>query len=365
MHIVLTAKFYGAANALVSPAKELLRRGHDITVYATGNDAEAKGFQDLPVQRITTSDFSRLVQGYDVVVTGLSGYTSPDGQFVQAATKAGIPVVSIADQNSGYVDRLGSDPRRLPTVIAVMDEECKKTLESQLDVKIGAEAVKRVRVVGWTAFDRYAELRDTFTEEARVALLTGIGIDPESIIYVHFTQNMHPDCVYMSHFPHPREKKQEEFDYELDVAKKTFEAASDLGLKLVVKPHPGEEFDYTKEQADHHGFLFVPRCNTQLLVLVAYSVTAGRSTCLTEATLLDRNTGGLLPDMGAEWVSPFPPLMLGAIPYTQTWEGIKDVLAQVTSKDEAVLRKLKEDRKKFSVDGNTSKRLVDIIEELC
>jgi hypothetical protein len=163
-------------------------------------------------------------------------------------------------------------------------------------------------------------------------------------------------------------EKVKDFLYEQRVTQFTFEAASDLGLKLVVKPHPGEEFDknYTKELADRHGFTFIPAraCNTQQLMLAAYSVTAGRSTCLTESTLLDRNTGGLIPDMGEEWVSPFPPMALGAIPYTQEWQGIKGVLEQVSSRDEEVVRRLAENRRKFSVDGKASKRLADLVEEI-
>ena len=42
-------------------------------------------------------------------------------------------------------------------------------------------------------------------------------------------------------------------------------------------------------------------------------------------------------------------------------ERIKDVLSQVTSKDEEVVRKLAADRK-FSVDGKASKRLADLVE---
>ena len=144
------------------------------------------------------------------------------------------------------------------------------------------------------------------------------------------------------------------------------EISGDLGLNLVVKPHPGEEFkvNYTRELAYRHGFKFIhPKaCDTLELILSAYSVTAGRSTCLTEATLLDKNTGGILPDIEEKEISAFPPLVSGAIPYTQKWNGIKDILGQVTSKDERILKKLSEDRKKFSVDGKASHRLVDLIE---
>ena len=99
-------------------------------------------------------------------------------------------------------------------------------------------------------------------------------------------------------------------------------------------------------------------------MLAAYSVTAGRSTCLAEATLLDRNTGGIIPDMGVHWITPFPPMALGAIPYATGWDGIKSVLEAVTSKDAKVLQELAKNRKKFSVDGKASERLADLVEDL-
>ena len=179
---------------------------------------------------------------------------------------------------------------------------------------------------------------------------------------------MHPDNDYMSRVDRPYGQKVREFLYELGVTQFTFEAASDLGLKLVVKPHPGEEFDrnYTQELADWHGFTYISAkaCTSQQLMLAAYSVTAGRSTCLTEAVLLDKNVGGIIPDLGEEAISPFPPLALKAIPYTQEWEEIKGVLEQVTSKDENIVKSLAENRKKFSVDGKASKRLADLIEDI-
>ena len=370
MRILITAKQYGPANTLLSPAREMLKRGHCVTIYATGNDNETKGFQDLQTQRVapTGDDFSKLVQDYDVVLTGLSGFTSPDGHFIRAALSQNIPVIGVADQDGNYIERLGKEPQYLPTVIALMSGDCKKTLENQLNQETGREAVKRSRIIGWPAFDRYANLRENFESQIRTKLLQGIGINPDGAIYVHFTQNMDPDCLYMSQVPRSREYKTKEFQYEMRVTKAAFQAASDLGIKLVVKPHPGEKYEinHTKELTDSHGFTFIPasECNTQQLMLAANSVTAGRSTCLTEATLLDKNTGGLIPEMGNEWVSPFPPMKLRAIPYTQEWQGIKNIMNQVTSNKESVVRKLAEDRKKFSVDGNASNRLANLVESL-
>ncbi len=376
MKVLVTAKQRGSTNALAPVAKELIARGHEVRIYATGNETEAAGFQGLEYRFLDFSFkdlteelfYSSVVRHYEAIVVGLSGYNTPDGHFVRAANALKIPVVAVNDQNASYKLRLGENPRDLPTLMGVMDEECINTARKELNGEMGEETAKRCRVVGWPAFDHYMEIRNKFTLEDKTNLLFDLGINPEKETYVHFTQSIHPLSAYAQRLGEPFDKAVKEFLYEQGVAQFTFEAASDLGLRLVVKPHPGEEFgrNYTKELADRHGFIYIlaRACNTQRLILAAGAVTAGRSTCLTEATLLDRNTGGIIPDMGEEWIKPFPPLALEAIPYTQTWEEIPEVLKKVTSSDEAVQKQLAESRKKFSVDGQASKRVADLIESL-
>ena len=365
MNLLFAAKMSGPAQTLVSPIKELIARGHDVTVYATGNEAEARGFQDISYQHVAgIEDYSNLVTGFDAVVTGMSGFQSPDGYFVRAANEEGIPCISVADQDTTYVERLGKEVQNLPTMIAVMNEGCKETMREQLSDSNCSEALARTKVVGWTAFDRYAEIRNGFTYEQRSDLLDRLSL--EGPIYVHFTQNIHPETDYMKRVIRPKLEKKQRFDYELGSTRVLFKAASDLGIKLVVKPHPGEKFstNYTKNLVDQHGFIYLPAsaCSTQELMLAADSVTSGKSTCLAEAALLDKNTGGIVPDI--DDLTPFPSLAVGAIPYADKWEDIPGVLEQVTSPDLRIMLELAEKRKKFSVDGHASERLADLVESL-
>ncbi|MEK6899611.1 MAG: hypothetical protein AABX05_00660 [Nanoarchaeota archaeon] len=366
MKLLLTAKNRGSTNVLAPIARELLQRGHELSIYATGNDNEAAGFNSLTFVRAAADiNYSKLVNGHDAVIIGLSGHQTPDGYFLRAANAKGIPTVAVQDQNSIYALRLGNDPANFPTIIAVMDEECIKTARLEL----GEEAAKRCKIIGWAAFDNYAKLREGFTEQNRESLLHKLGLNPQQPVYFHATQNIHPDTAYMKRLEKPAKEKMNEFLYEYFTTICAFRAASDLGLKLVIKPHPGEEFEhnFTQELAETHGFTYLPAkaCNTQELMLASYSVTAGRSTCLTEATLLDKNTGAFLPDtMGKKWSSASPAVALNAIPVTYDWNGAKDVLELVTSHDERVRQILAGDRKRFSVDGKASQRLADIVESL-
>ena len=373
MKILLTAQQRGSTNALAPIAKELSRRGHDLTIYATGNENEAAGFQDLYYKLISlskeTEDYANLVKDYNAVVVGLSGYYTPDGYFLRAANHQKIPTFAIQCQNSHYLQKLGINPADLPTFLAMIGTGCIDTMRKELPSEMADEAVKSSTIIGWTAFDHYAKLRDNFNQDKKEKILSSLEINPNNPLNLHLTQNIHPSSRYITEKNISFDEWAVRFNYEMGVTRFTFEAASDLGLKLVVKPHPGEEYtiNYTKELADRHGFQYIPAnaCSTQELMLAANSITAGRSTSLTEATLLDRNCGGIIPDIQQEEIDSFPALTLGAIPYTQNWDWIKNILKQVTSQDEAITRQLAKDRLKFSVDGKASKRLADLIENVC
>lgn len=371
MKILLTAKQRGSTNVLAPVARELLQRGHQVTLYATGNETEAAGFNGLPSEKIepNADQYNQLVRGYDAVVLGLSGHQTPDGYFLRAANAAGIPTVAVQDQNSNYVGRLGINPTDLPTILAVMDETCIETARKELGGEMGEAAAKRCRVVGWPAFDHYAILREKFTEQKKEELLSKLELNTNEEVYFHATQNIHPNSKYAQLSSRTSEERMGDFAYELNVTNSMFKAAADMGLKLTVKPHPGEDFErnYTADMAKRYGCIYISAkaCSTQELMLAAYAVSAGRSTCLAEATLLDRNTGAILPgDHGRAWSHACPPVALNAIPVTYDWEEIGKVLSLVASHDKKNSRRLAEDRKKFSVDGKASKRLADLVEEL-
>lgn len=372
MKLLLTAKQRGPVNVLAPLARELQAREHELTIYATGNETEAAGFAGLPYQRIdpTSDQYPSLVYGHDAVITGMSGYNSPDIQFIMAANAKGIPTIAAQDQNSNYIGRLGINPADLPTILAVMDNDCIETARKEFGGEMGDEAAKRARVVGWAAFDNYAKMREEFTEQKREELLHKLKLNPEEPVYFHATQNAHPESAYMQRLSMTPEEKIRIFEYECAVTALVFGAASDIGVRLVVKPHPGEEYhtNFTQDLVGQHDFVYLPAksCNTQELMLASYSVTSGRSSCVTEAALLDRNTGAILPgELGKAWgTTGSPAITLGAIPFTYEWDEARELLSLVTCPLKKIAQKLAEERKKFSVDGNASKRLADLIEGL-
>ena len=121
----------------------------------------------------------------------------------------------------------------------------------------------------------------------------------------------------------------------------------------------------TSRITEFYGHIFLPfqSCNTRDLISSANSITAGRSTVLTEACLLDKNVGAFLPEIENEELEAFPPITAGAIPYTLSWGEIENVFREITSENPQTLNNLAEKRKRFSTDGMASQRLVRLIED--
>jgi len=376
LKIIATAKQLGSVHAIAPVVESLIKKGHDVTVYATGNSNEHLGFRDIPHHKFQPkkSDYPKLVKGFDIAIMGLSGYETPDGYFLRAANQAKIPSIGIQDLDSGYLHRLGNNPENFPTILAVMNKRCLETIANEFRKAgkgdIGKELASRAKIIGWTAFDNYGELKNNFSEEDKKALLKKLNLNHEKKINVHFTQNIHPNSEYMKKITWTLEEKKQDFEYEMKLTEAVFKTASDMKLKLIVKPHPGETFhtNYTLDLVKKHNFIYLPAksCDTKQLIIASNSFTAGRSTCLTEACLLDKNTGGILPDLDYEEIRAFPPIELNAIPYTTSWREpiIASVINLITSNNKKDIQMLAKERKAFSVDGNASKRLVDLIESL-
>ncbi|MBI2102867.1 hypothetical protein HYT55_03445 [Candidatus Woesearchaeota archaeon] len=356
MNILATAKETLAGKSLRTGIHELQARSHAVTIYATGNESEAKGFGDLKYNLVQPSpeDINRLVSGFDCVITGASGEGTSDRYFVNAANQKNIPSISVNTRDGNYAHLFGSGIEDYPTVLAIMDEQCRETLVNELGDDVGQKVAARTRIVGWTAFDELQLKKDSYDNRKREAYLTAMrreGVILPETIYSYFSTN-----VNLSRDP-------AWLGYELAITTAVFEAASDLGLRLVVKPHP-REMGETEKLVNHHDFVYSPpqAGSAEELMLASTSILASRSTVLTEACLLDRNTGALLP--GIDEIHPFPAVDRRAIPYTQHWNEIPELVRLCCSPIDLESNILRTNRKRFAVDGEAGKRLADVVEEL-
>jgi len=358
--ILATAQQRGSVNALKKPIELLIREGHEVSVYATGNQVEAAGFGDLNYTKISPKDnhaYTDILGGNQLLLTGLSGVNTSDFYFIKAANELNIKSIAVNDQNLGYRGRF-QGIESLPTILVVMTEGCGSTLEQELGPGLSQPLLKNLKVVGWTAFDDYASIRDNFSHKKRDELLRKLKISPSRKIFFHATQN-----VWIENNPNF-------LSYERKVTEEVFQQSNNLRISLVVKPHPKEaknpllDRDITKDLAKKYGhtYLIPDSCNTKDLIISSNSVTAGKSTCLTEACLLDINTGGILPNCFDKEIEAFPPIAVNAIPYTQYWDGIDKILKEVIFLKDS--NHLKDMRRKFSVDGKASQRLVEIVKTI-
>ena len=370
--ILVCGTHSGSINAIKPVIEELVGRGHEVNAYATGNESQAKNFGAIPYMHgnLTQENCDSILKNskYDLVLVGPSGVNTPEYFFLKTASRKKIPSVGVMDLDIGYGERFGENPEYFPTILSIMNENCRSTIRSELESReVADELIKRTRVTGWTIFDHLASLKENFSEKDRETLLTKLDLNPEKNYPVHFTQVIHPNTIYMKPVPRAYEQKQKSFDYEFETTERIFEIASDLGLELVVKPHPGEEFEtnFTLDLVKKHGFIYIPAkaCDTKQLILSASSISGGRTTCIVESCLLDKNTGGLFPELSPKDVAEFPSVSTKAIPYTFEWRGVNEILKDINSKNTETNDYLSEQRKRFSVDGKASKRLVDIIEK--
>ncbi len=266
------------------------------------------------MENILYDTAKEMLGGYDLLVCGLTGYETADGTFIRAANDLERKSIGVNDQDGNYIDRFGLTIG-IPSVISLMNEKCLETMTSQLPEEMAKIAGERARVIGWTAFDDLVKVREKFSEEDRERVIRAIGFNSYlNPVHFHATQNV-PGTGH--------------FGYEIRAAEEIFRIANDLGLKLVVKPHPSEEGGrFSMMLAQRYGHFYVPAksCETKDLILSSDFVTAGRSTMLNEACLLDRNVGGIfqpvkdgelgrgLEDYDNLWMN-FPSISSGAIPY--------------------------------------------------
>ena len=357
--ILVTGQHRGSTNALLSPARELQSRGHDLTIYATGDDVEVTGFQDLPYERASPMDHGKLLNGHDLLLTGLSGQATHDGAFIRVANSLGMTSIGVNEINQSWPDRLGcldgDTLEGLPSIIAVTDDTAKGSMRASLPTKAGEAAIRRTEVVGWTAYDHFPQLIEDFTPDKRFATLESISHDSSKPLYFHATQNVH--------LPHD-----ESFlKYEQALTHAVFDAAQRIGLQLLVKPHPREanspDPDFTQREAEayDHRYVSANAVETMPLIQSADAVTTGKSTVLLDACLLDRNTGALFPDVPNKVTrESWPPVYLEAIPVARTWGEIPQLFYNLTNPDNQV--SLAENRKRFSTDGGASERVADLVE---
>ena len=103
---------------------------------------------------------------------------------------------------------VGGEEKNLPTHIALMNEECKQRIKEELPPELAAEVLKRSKVVGWTNYDNYAIIRESFSPQQRHNLMADLGLNPQAPLHLYFSNNIHPEAEYWGPYREwPAEKR--------------------------------------------------------------------------------------------------------------------------------------------------------------
>jgi hypothetical protein len=124
--IALVCEDAGPAAAWSPVVRELERRGHSLTVWATGRAEETFARTNIPVKHFQES---WLDMRPTVVITGTAGWGERiDARAIRAARDAGIPTLSYVDFWWRYAERFTHEAPldSLPDVIAVIDERMRE-----------------------------------------------------------------------------------------------------------------------------------------------------------------------------------------------------------------------------------------------
>ena len=368
-NILVAAQDTNSVNAIVGTVSLLQEKGHCVSVYSTGPERTRGAFGFVPYEVCLNMDESKarkLLEGKDLLLTGLSGYDSSDGILIEEAEKIGVKSIGMSDRDYNWEWRFGNDSRRIPYRVGVISGRSIEAIRRSLPEENREVVLDRARVVGPTILDELVKLRETdFDRESFLGTLKGSGYEiPDKIVF-YATQNalLRGSPGFL--------------DYAIRSTTESFRTAKELGIRLLVKGHPAErEGGVTEILAENYGHIPLPfeSCNARELIRASDAVVAGKSDILVEACVLDRNVGGIFIEptkaelkrlSGEDAEAHYSLLVISqnAIPYSETIGEIKDVFKKITSEDPEVLMELAEQRKNLRADGRANENLVSLVEE--
>jgi hypothetical protein len=183
----------GGARALV-PVIEILNRDNRLGVMVLAyNEAmrifTGAGFNPVQVPVSITGETAGemlAVQSADLLLTATSNNTAClEKKFIAAANVQNIPVISVVDFWSNYIQRF-CDSRReltvLPDRIAVMDDHAK---DSMIACGFPPECLV---VTGQPAFDTLASYQKTIPREEAAAVRSRMEVPPGSLFVLFVSQ---------------------------------------------------------------------------------------------------------------------------------------------------------------------------------
>jgi hypothetical protein len=272
--------------------------------------------------------------------------------FIEAARREGVPSLAVLDFWSNYTARFsrdGSGLAYLPDRIAVMDELAYTEMLAE-----GFPA-ERLVITGQPAFDGLAQVRASFSDEARRRTRQALDIGEDDFAVVFVSQPF--ATLFGRDESHPQYPGYDEHTIFCGLLAVLEELSRELRRKtcLVVRPHLREEAAWWEQISGHAvPIRTAPGIDFPELALSADLVTGMTSTKLVEAARLGRRTFSL--QVGAKAGQVFDMHRLGV---HRTLTSLRTLSLEIghclTGQSGSC------DEAEAAPDGNAAARVVDLI----
>jgi hypothetical protein len=270
----------GSAEALEPLARELLIRGHEVEILATGSVAESEGFANLPYRHAADEELDSLASSLtdvELLIVGVTGSHSAEAELCTAARSLGIPSVGVLDNVDNVLARLPYDAAAYPDLL-VLSGKLPPVLLSQAPIP-WLESQNRFLVVDNLRRDSAARRQNSFRIIGRAQVLREIFAHPgtsipvwlnqaellptlisgEAKLIVLYSQNIVPTSPFWRSYGHDEAELAQIYAGSLIVTAKTLATIRKFPkVYPAIRPHPRETPQTSLEIATELGAIYLP-----------------------------------------------------------------------------------------------------------
>jgi hypothetical protein len=270
----------GSAEVLEPLARELLIRGHEVEILATGSVAESQGFADLPYRHAADTERDSLASSLTdvgLLIVGVTGSHSVEAALCRAARSFGIAAVGVLDNVDNVLARLPYDAAAYPDLF-VLSGKPPAALLSQAPIP-WLESKNRFLAVDNLRRDSAARRQNRFRTIGRAQVLQDIFAHPgtsipgwlnqaellptlmsgEAKLVVLYSQNIVPTSPFWRSYGHDEAELAQIYAGSLIVTAKTLATIRKFEkVYPAIRPHPRETPQTSLEIARQLGAIYFP-----------------------------------------------------------------------------------------------------------
>lgn len=291
--VLIVSKDAGGTSSLVPVVQQMLERGAEIRILASGPAIRVWEQVSIPTecQRIddlvSDTDARDMIKSFQpwVVVTGAGAYNLIEHTFRRAAYALNVFCIALVDLWENYHKRFerklnGRTESSIPDMVGVLDETCFVDM-----VEAGFDP-NRLRIVGAPHLEVAARFVRESSRTEIAAWQSELGLSPESPILVFFSQPVETK----TNKPIPQTISDTTTVRQIVTSLAQASVSSGIPSQLVVKAHPMETSKSLKAagadiNSEDIDLRIIETYDARKLICVADAVFGMTSTALLEAGL--------------------------------------------------------------------------------